>query len=59
MMIDRHWLGDLGLAIALVFPLACLALPIPAAPQAKAVTTVAKTASADRIAMTGRIGLLG
>ena len=58
-MVDRHWFGDLGLAIALALPLASLALPTPATPQAKSAHAGSRIASADRIAGTGRIGLLG
>jgi hypothetical protein len=58
-MVDRHLLGDLGLAILIALPVASLALPLPASQHPNVATAKAKTASADRIATSGRISLLG
>jgi hypothetical protein len=58
-MLDRRWFGDLGLAILLAMPVASLALPLPVSSQTNAAPVVAKTPAADRIAASGRIGLLG
>ena len=56
-MFDRHWLGDLAIAVLLALPLAALARPQPVAhhPAAKSAISVA---AADR-SPGGRIGLLG
>ena len=58
-MVDRHWLGDVSLAILLALPLAALAQPDaslhkPAAAASAAKLTVANTAPSNR-----RISLLG
>lgn len=58
-MLDRRWFGDLGLAILLVMPIASLALPQPASSQPKTAAVMAKASTANRIAATGRISLLG
>jgi hypothetical protein len=56
-MFDRHWLGDLAVAVALVLPIAGLCLSQPATAhsrqKSKVVTTVAERSPG------GRIGLLG
>jgi hypothetical protein len=59
-MVDRHWLGDVSLAILLALPLTALAQPsyaslhTPAAAPAAAKLTVANTVPSN-----GRISLLG
>jgi len=59
-MLVRRWFADLGLAILLALPIATLALPLPNnSNRSTSVPVAAKTASADRIASTGRISLLG
>ena len=57
-MFDRRWFGDLGLAILIAMPIATLALPLPASHQPTA-SQATKSASSDRIAASGRIGLFG
>jgi hypothetical protein len=57
-MIDRHWLGDLGLAVLLALPFAALAQPLPAGKDAHA-AEMASLASNDALQAHGRIGLLG
>ena len=58
-MVDRHLLGDLGFAILMALPIASLALPLPTSPHQTGAPAAAKMAPADRIATSGRIGLLG
>jgi hypothetical protein len=58
-MLDRRWFGDLGLAILLTLPIASLTLPLPVSGQSDAAPVVAKAPTANRIAATGRISLLG
>ena len=58
-MVDRRWFGDLSLAILIALPIASLALPLPTSQPTIAKPATAKVATADRIAATGRISLLG
>jgi hypothetical protein len=59
-MVDRHWLGDLGLAVLLALPFAAFAVPQPTAtPATSAAPIHARTAAADRLAGGRRISLLG
>ena len=55
-MIDRHWLGDLGLAILLALPFAALAQPLPVEKGAHAPTSIA---SNDQLQADRRVSLLG
>jgi hypothetical protein len=57
-MVDRHLLGDLGLAILIALPIASLTLPLPTS-QNSGAPSAAKIGHADRIATSGRISLLG
>lgn len=57
-MIDRRWLGDLGLAVLLALPFAALVQPQPAKKLAHA-DEMAKIASNDALQARGRISLLG
>lgn len=57
-MTDRHWLGDLGLAVLLALPLLALARPQPADHRVAAAPAAVAMASADRVPTAGRIGLL-
>ncbi len=56
-MFDRHWLGDLALAVLLVLPMTGLARSRPVgqqtAPKSSAILTAAS------LSPSGRIGLLG
>ena len=56
-MYDRHWFGDLALAVLLTLPLVGLARSY-APPNHQSIQAVAVSASADRLP-SGRIGLLG
>jgi hypothetical protein len=56
-MVDRHWLGDLGLAVLFVLPLAMLARPQAVVHQPGPVAV--KIATADHSPGKGRISLLG
>lgn len=57
-MLDRHWLGDIALAVLLVLPLVGLVRmpPTPHHPTAQAASV--SVAAADR-APAGRISLFG
>jgi len=55
-MTERQWFGDLSLAVLLALPLLALARPLPV--DQKANSPVVKLASADRVPVPGRIGLL-
>lgn len=57
-MTDRHWLGDLSLAVLLALPLLALARPQPVAHTETAARAGVQLASADRVPTAGRIGLL-
>jgi len=58
-MVDRHWLGDLSLAVLLVLPLLALARPHASETKAFAATHAGKVAVVDRVPGNGRIGLFG
>jgi hypothetical protein len=59
-MVDRQWLGDLGLAVLLALPFAAFAVPQPTMPPKNVAMPVhAQTAAADRLPGNGRISLLG
>ena len=56
-MFDRHWLGDVALAVLLVLPLTGLAQQRPATHQMGLRT--AATNGAANLSPGGRIGLMG
>jgi hypothetical protein len=56
-MFDRHWLGDLALAVLLVLPLTGLAESRPATHQAASNSSAIVTAA--NLSPSGRIGLFG
>ena len=58
-MVDRHWLGDLALAILVVLAPIALARPLVSDHQQRVTPAAAKLAAADRLPGNGRIGLLG
>ena len=58
-MVDRHWLGDLSLAVLLVLPVLALARPHASEPTGFAATHAGKITVVDRTPGNGRIGLLG
>ena len=57
-MIDRHWLGDLGLAILLALPLAALAEPVQATHTTAGQLAPTHLPAGDRLS-NDRVGLLG
>jgi hypothetical protein len=58
-MIDRHWVGDLSLAVLLALPLAALALPQTSLHKAAPAHVAGSASLAGDLAAHGRIGLLG
>jgi hypothetical protein len=58
-MFDRHWLGDIALAILLALPLVAFARPQAPVHKIAGTTAAAKLAIADRLPGDGRISLLG
>lgn len=58
-MFDRHWLGDIGVAVLLALPLVAIARPQPAVHKHIATPAAAKLVTADRLPGNGRISLLG
>ena len=58
-MVDRHWLGDIGLAVLLALPLVTLTRPAAVPHKQIATPAAAKVAIADRLPGNGRISLLG
>ena len=58
-MVDRHWLGDIALAVLLALPLVSLARPQAVPHKQTAAHAAVKVATADRLPGNGRIGLLG
>lgn len=57
-MIDRHWLGDLSLAVLLALPLAVLAAPDAVPRKPLAPVPGAKFVSVPRLS-SGRVSVLG
>jgi hypothetical protein len=57
-MFDRHWLGDIALAVLLVLPLAGLARAQPIIHHPAAATHAVSITTADRLPE-GRVSLLG
>jgi hypothetical protein len=55
-MVDRHWFGDLSLAVLLTLPAAALAWPQPVPKQTAA---SARTVASVPLHPNGRISLLG
>jgi hypothetical protein len=58
-MVDRHWLGDVSLAILVALPLAALAQPRASLHKPDAPTAAAKLSVASAGPTNGRISLLG
>jgi hypothetical protein len=58
-MVDRHWLGDIGLAVLLALPLVALVRPQAVHHEQTAAPAAVKVATADRLPGNGRVGLLG
>lgn len=58
-MVDRHWLGDVSLAVLLALPLAAVALPRASLHKPAPAHAVASVSLAGDMAAHGRIGLLG
>lgn len=58
-MVDRHWLGDIGMAVLLALPLVALARPQPVVHKHIVTPAAAKVGTADRLPGNGRISLLG
>ena len=56
-MVDRHWLGDIGVAVLLALPLVALARPQPVVHKHITTPAAAKVATADRLPGNGRISL--
>jgi hypothetical protein len=56
-MFDRHWLGDLALAVLLVLPLTGLAESRPVSHQTASNSSTIVTAA--NLSPSGRIGLFG
>ena len=58
-MPDRHWLGDISLAVLLALPVVALARPQPVDHKQTVSPPAAKVAVADRLPGNGRVSLLG
>jgi hypothetical protein len=58
-MPDRHWLGDISLAVLLALPAVALVRPAAVDHKQTASPPAAKIAIADRLPGNGRISLLG
>jgi hypothetical protein len=58
-MVNRHWLGDLSLAILLALPLAALAQPRASSGNRDRLVTAAQVPAASPVSSHGRISLLG
>jgi multidrug efflux pump subunit AcrA (membrane-fusion protein) len=58
MTFDRHWLGDLALAVLFALSLVALAQPQATPAEARSAPSV-KVGTADRLPGEGRISLLG
>ena len=59
MTFDRHWLGDLALAVLFALSLVALARPQATPTDARASAPSVKVGTADRLPGEGRISLLG
>jgi hypothetical protein len=57
-MFDRHWLGDVALAVLLMLPVMSFARSHPNSEQQSAQAAAISVAAADRLP-SGRISLLG
>lgn len=57
-MVDRHWLGDLGIAILLSLPLAAVTLPNMSVGKSASISTTASLSLTGDLAAHGRISLL-
>jgi len=57
MTVDRHWLGDVALAV--LFALSLVALARPRTDENHSAAASVKVATADRLTGNGRISLLG
>ena len=57
-MVDRQWPVDVALAVLLVLPLSALAPQKPISDQ-KPAFSLARIGTADRLADSGRVGLIG
>jgi hypothetical protein len=57
-MFDRHWFGDLSLAVLIALPLVALARLESAPPQSISAPS-ATVSQTDRVPGNGRISLLG
>lgn len=58
-MVDRHTLGDIGMAVLLALPLVAIARPQPVVHKHISTPAAAKLMTADRLPGSGRISLLG
>ena len=58
-MVDRHTLGEIGLAVLLALPLVAIARPQPVVHEQVSTPAAAKLVTADRLPGNGRISLLG
>ncbi|MFL6763027.1 MAG: hypothetical protein ACJ8EH_02030 [Sphingomicrobium sp.] len=59
MTIDRHWLGDVALAVLFALSLVALAQPQAHTDQDRSPAASVKVTTADRLPGDGRISLLG
>ena len=58
-MIDRHWLGDVSLAILLALPLAALVQPVASLHKPSPSVAAVKLTVAGGVPGSGRVSLLG
>lgn len=58
-MVNRHWLGDLSLAILLALPLAALAQPHASFGAHNAAAAASQLSTTTTVPSNGRISLLG
>jgi hypothetical protein len=58
-MVDRHLLGDIGLAVLLAVPAAALVQPAPSVPNDKAGSVTVAVNATERSPVEGRFSLLG
>jgi len=59
LMVDRHWFGDLSLAVLLALPFVALARPEPILHKHVTAPPAVRTVSASHSPGEGRISLLG